>query len=246
MGCDECREAVSARLDGEPEPVPAAWTDRHLADCADCRDWRRRAEAQARALRVRSAPPVPDLAAKVLAAAWPSASTPPPTPQRRWRVALAAVAAVQVALGLAQLAGWHAGMLAGGGMSTHLFDETTAWNLALGVGMAWVAWRSRAALGLLPVFGGFLLLLTGFCVRDAMAGEVTGLRLAEHGLLLIGFSLMLVVHRDGREPTPAPGRQPVPTPTAEPAGPEPWVPDREPATGGTAPRLRPVNHRRAA
>jgi predicted anti-sigma-YlaC factor YlaD len=241
MECDDCREAVSARLDGEPEPVPAARTDRHLAGCAECRDWRRRAAAQARALRVRPAPPVPDLTARVLATAWR-----PPGRQRRWRVALAVVAAVQVVLGVAQLAGWHAGMLSGGGMSTHLFDESTAWNLALGVGMAWVAWRSRAALGLLPVFGGFLLLLTGFCVRDAMAGEVTGVRLAEHGLLVIGFSLMLVVHRDGREPTPAPSRQPVPTPTVDPAGPEPWVPDRDPATGGAARRLRPVNHRRAA
>lgn len=236
---------MSARLDGEPEPVPAAWTDQHLAGCADCRDWQRRAEEQARALRVRSAPPVPDLTARVLDAAWPSGSARP-APQRRWRVALVAVAAVQVALGVAQLAGWHAGMLTGGGMSRHLFDETTAWNLALGVGMAWVAWRSRAALGLLPVFGGFLLALTGFCVRDTIAGEVTGVRLAEHGLLLIGFSLMLVVHRDGREPTPAPGRQPVPTPTAGPADVEPWVPDRDPAVGGATRRLRPVNHRRAA
>lgn len=157
------------------------------------------------------------------------------------------VAVAQLALGMAQLAGWHAGMLTtvpGGAMSTHLFDESTAWNLALGVGMLWVAWRSRAALGLLPVFGGFLLLLTAFCVRDAMAGEVTGVRIAEHGLLLIGFSLMLVVRRDGREPSPVPASRPGPAPAGRAGEPtaEPWVPER---TDG-ARRLRPVNHRRAA
>jgi hypothetical protein len=30
VDCLTCREAISARLDGEPEPVPAAETDEHL------------------------------------------------------------------------------------------------------------------------------------------------------------------------------------------------------------------------
>ncbi|WP_133902144.1 hypothetical protein [Actinophytocola oryzae] len=36
MDCDTCREALSARTDGEPEPtVP----DGHLRDCVACQDW---------------------------------------------------------------------------------------------------------------------------------------------------------------------------------------------------------------
>ena len=187
MECDDCREAVSARLDGEPEPVPAARTDRHLAGCAACRAWQQQAIELTRRLRVRPAGGQPRVAERVLVRVWPSPSRP--AAGRGWRVVLAAVAVAQFGLGAAQVAGWHAGMRPAapmrGDMSAHLFDESTAWNIALSVGMAWVAWRTRAAAGMLPVFGGFLLLLTGFCVRDAMAGEVTGVRLAEHGLLVI-------------------------------------------------------------
>ncbi|HOW96081.1 MAG TPA: zf-HC2 domain-containing protein, partial [Mycolicibacterium fallax] len=43
MNCDVAREALSARIDGEREPVPAARVDEHLAGCADCTDWHIRA-----------------------------------------------------------------------------------------------------------------------------------------------------------------------------------------------------------
>ena len=33
MDCDVAREALSARIDGEREQIPAARVDEHLADC---------------------------------------------------------------------------------------------------------------------------------------------------------------------------------------------------------------------
>ncbi|HYQ65265.1 zf-HC2 domain-containing protein [Actinophytocola sp.] len=36
MDCDTCREALSARLDGETEP---ASPDEHLGSCPECQDW---------------------------------------------------------------------------------------------------------------------------------------------------------------------------------------------------------------
>jgi predicted anti-sigma-YlaC factor YlaD len=65
--CLTCRESLSARIDGEPEPVSAGEVDAHLLGCARCRTWRQRAGELTRALRVRPAGAVPDLAGAVLA-----------------------------------------------------------------------------------------------------------------------------------------------------------------------------------
>jgi RNA polymerase sigma-70 factor (ECF subfamily) len=39
VDCEVAREALSARIDGEREPVPSARLDEHLDQCADCRSW---------------------------------------------------------------------------------------------------------------------------------------------------------------------------------------------------------------
>ena len=61
MDCDTCREALSARLDGEPEP---ASPDEHLAECPACQDWH--AAAADLALAWYEEAPPPDLTAAVL------------------------------------------------------------------------------------------------------------------------------------------------------------------------------------
>lgn len=199
MGCERCREALSARLDAEPGP--AAEVDAHLAGCRACRDWWERAAALNRTLRVRPVPPAPGLAERVMA----TAALPAPPRGTGWRVALAAVAVAQLALGVGQLFGWHAGApVMPAGMDSHLFNESTAWNVALAFGLGWVAWRGRAG-GLLAVFGGFLVLLGAYCAHDLVTGVATAARVLTHGLLLVGFVLMLVVDRRGR-PTRGPAR----------------------------------------
>lgn len=204
--CETCREALSARLDGEQEPVPAEQTDAHLHDCAGCRAWQRDTVALTRILRVRPAVATPDLTERILDAA------PTPNPRGWWpRVALAGVALAQLTLGLAQTLGVGTGMptpaASPGDMSAHLLDESTAWNLALGLAMLWVALRARAAGGLLPVFGGFLAILTAFSVHDLMVGDATADRVASHGLLLVGFALVWLVHRSTNPGAPrSPGR----------------------------------------
>ncbi|WP_446223102.1 zf-HC2 domain-containing protein [Nocardia sp. IBHARD005] len=39
MRCETAREAVSAQIDGEPVPVPAARLAEHLDGCPSCRSW---------------------------------------------------------------------------------------------------------------------------------------------------------------------------------------------------------------
>jgi predicted anti-sigma-YlaC factor YlaD len=241
VDCLTCREAVSARLDGEDEPVPAAQTDEHLAGCAACRAWQVRITEASRLLRVRPAAEVPDLSAAILDLAVPPAST------RGWwaRIALIAVATGQLSIALAQMLGAGAPHDAHGGV--HLFNESTAWNLALGIGLLWAAFRTRVTSGLSPVLGGFLLLLGIYSAHDLVTGAVPASRVVGHGLLLLGLGLLIVINRGYGDPAPQPGQalDDLPdgsSPTAaEPA--EPGAAKENPRRRG---HLRPAGRHRAA
>jgi len=223
--------------------VPASETDAHLATCAGCREWQASLGALTRALRVRPAVEVPDLAASILAAA--PAPVPPST--RGWtaRAVLAGLAVAQLTLGLAQVFGVDSGHAGHEGGATHLFNESTAWNLALGLGMFWTALRPGATTGMLPVMAAFVAVLVPFSAQDLVSGAAPVSRITSHALLVLGLVVLLVVHRD-RSPgdgTPA-ERLPLTTPTDQggavadvPAKPEP---------GRRWRHLRPVNHKRAA
>ncbi|AXX30167.1 zf-HC2 domain-containing protein [Actinosynnema pretiosum subsp. pretiosum] len=242
MDCDTCREALSARLDGEAAPLPPAWTDAHLAKCPDCARWRGRAQALTRLVRVREAPAVPDLAAEVLA------DLPPAHVALRPRLALAAVALAQLWLALAQLLTGATGhdVTAGHGaegLAGHLFNEGAAWNLALGVGLLVAAVNGRRASGLLPTLGGFVVLLLGFSAHDLAEGAATATRVASHLPLAAGLVLLLLVaraHRDHPEPESAARPEPRRARTADHDVPPPRA-DRAPTR-----HLRPIAHRRAA
>ncbi|MGM1063229.1 zf-HC2 domain-containing protein [Saccharothrix sp. Mg75] len=246
MDCDTCREALSARLDGEAEPAPAAETDAHLAGCAACRAWQDRAAALTRSLRLRPATATPDLVDAVVAAA------PPVVRTRGWypRAALAGVAVAQLTLGLAQVLGTStaAARAAGHGIhdstGVHLFNESTAWNLALGLGLLWAALRPRAAIGLLPVVAAFVAVLAAFSTRDLITGQATATRVTSHAILVLGLALLLLVHRTHRRPDGTDSTTPLPTATPT-DGAAPATPRADPDPPHH-PRLRPVSHHRAA
>jgi predicted anti-sigma-YlaC factor YlaD len=203
VDCLTCREALSARLDGEEEPVPAAETDRHLDSCAECRAWETRVTQTSRLLRVREAIPVPDLSAAILEKAAPPQST------RGWwaRIALVIAAIAQVGLALTQVLGsgtpaGHGGAHVAVPAAEHLFNESTAWNLAIGVGLLWTAFRSRGTSGLIPVLAGFVLVVGLYSVGDLMSGTVAVTRVVEHALLLLALGLLIVINRRYGDPAP--------------------------------------------
>ncbi len=253
VDCETCREALSARLDGEPEPAPAADTDAHLDDCAACQAWQEEAAALTRRLRLRPATSTPDLVGAVLDAAaldetetetGPRAAQPETVGAgtvgigsgrdggaedegdesraalelgataaeaggtRGWyaRSGLAGVAVAQITLGLAQVLGSGpvdaetAGHGIHGASGSHLFNESTAWNLALGLGLLWTALRPRATTGMVPVVAGFVVVLGVFSVQDLIAGQATVQRVTSHAILVLGLVLLLVVHRGRRDP----------------------------------------------
>lgn len=225
--CQECRESLSAGWDGEDGPLDGAAVTAHLSQCADCRDWGQAAGAVNRALRVRAADPVPDLSLTIgrTAAAMGLASTRAAHPDRRsgprwwwstdgWRVALAVLAIAQLLLGVAQLFGIgvighgdHAMAGVGSGPADdHLFNESSAWNIAIGAGFAAAAMLPRLAAGLLPMLLVFLGVLTVVSVSDLVRGEVTAGRVATHLLVVAGVLVLWRVHRCYRR-SPLPGQR---------------------------------------
>ncbi|MEV0675545.1 zf-HC2 domain-containing protein [Actinosynnema sp. NPDC050436] len=245
VDCDTCREALSARLDGEAEPAPPADTDAHLDGCAACRAWQDDAAALTRSLRLRPAVATPDLVDAVVAAAPQVGAT------RGWypRAALAGVAVAQVTLGLGQLLGsgpegGSTGHGIHGASGSHLFNESTAWNLALGLGLLWAALRPRATTGMLPVLAGFVVVLGAFSAQDLVNGEATVQRVTSHAVLVLGLVLLVVVHRGRRGPDGGRVAEPLPDAPDSSAGAE----DRDPPESEpqSRPRLRPVSRRRAA
>lgn len=244
VDCLTCREALSARMDGEDEPVPADHTDQHLATCAECRSWQARTAQLSRTLRVREATPVPDLSSAILDAAVP------PNPTRGWwaRIALIAVAVAQLGLALSQLIGVEATIGLDPHGSGHLLNESTAWNLALGIGLLWASFRSRVTTGLIPVLAGFVLILAPYSVHDLVTGAVAASRVAEHGLLVLALALLIVINRRYHDPTPRHGLTVDATEDTEDTNTSTADTPTPNATGGTTrrPPLRPAGRHHAA
>lgn len=201
MDCEVAREALSARIDGEREPVPAERVDEHLGQCADCRDWFDRADVHATALRRLatqpvSVPAVPRGSARRL--------LPSGVPWPRW--ALGAVGAVQLALALAQAFGMHTGMSGMAGMPPggHLLNESTAWSIALGAAMIGAGLWPTAAAGLAAVLTSFAAVLAGYVVADALSGAVTLARVLGHLPVVAGALLAILVWRRATDTRPTP------------------------------------------
>ncbi|MFD4366990.1 zf-HC2 domain-containing protein [Rhodococcus sp. NPDC058521] len=225
MDCSLAREALSARIDGEREPVPSARTDEHLDSCAQCRAWYASTTALTRELRVGSAVRTPDLTSDILDAV--GVPVPRTRPQRAlrwvtrdhpWRAALAVIALAQIGLGVAQVAGIghdhssDAMDMGSSAMTGHLFNESTAWNIAVGVGFLIAACRPAATAGLMPMLATFTVLLAAFVITDSIAGQVTVERVASHAAIAIGVLVCVMVRRREKRPSsPSPHRRPVDT-----------------------------------
>ncbi|XVV05195.1 zf-HC2 domain-containing protein [Actinosynnema sp. CA-248983] len=101
VDCDDIRETLSARLDGEAGPANTEQlADAHLEHCAPCTRWLDRAAAVTRRIRVSAATAWPDVTEPVLARL-------PPTPDRtqaRLRSALGVIGTAQCAPSLMLLA----------------------------------------------------------------------------------------------------------------------------------------------
>lgn len=207
VDCDIAREALSARLDGEREPVPSARVDEHLTSCPPCRAWY--ADAQGWTLQLRG---------MVDRRLGEPTSLGPPGPGdmwRRWlrshwlRIALAVVGVVQIGLAVAQIAGADFGMVAAHGSAhsamsgAHLLNESTAWSLALGAGMVIAAvWRVTLP-GVTCILAGFTVILSGYVISDGLSDQVTAVRSLSHLPAVVATVLALLLWHRGAPDTPS-------------------------------------------
>ncbi|MES5379415.1 hypothetical protein A5731_06345 [Mycolicibacterium conceptionense] len=208
MDCVVAREALSARLDGEREPVPSARVDEHLRDCHDCAAWYDKAATQAQFLR--------DLANTGLIG---TVSGQPPHRNaalgrlREWlsrywlTVAIVVIGVAQVVVAVAQAAGMNFGMVAahhGSASGAHLLNESTAWSAALGLATVAMAFRRRIATGLacvLVIYCGFLAF---YVASDALAAQVTPVRALSHLPVVLAAVLSVLASRTSRPQDPSP------------------------------------------
>lgn len=203
MDCDIAREALSARIDGEREAIPAARVDEHVTGCESCRSWQSAAVEQTRMMR--------RLAGRSQLATVRQPTTERPgrkdartTSWRRW--ALAAVGVVQLGLAVAQGLGADLG-IAHAASAGHVLNESTAWSAALGVVMLAAAIRPVMAGGLAWVLASFAAFLLLYEVIDADKGRVTLDRPLTHLPVVAGAMLALLVwRRDRSDNDPGPDR----------------------------------------
>jgi predicted anti-sigma-YlaC factor YlaD len=212
MACERWREMISAQLDGEDDPADRPLVDEHLAGCAGCRQWLDRAATVNRLTRTAVAAPGPDLSAAILAALPPARRRRPLVTIGRLFATLAAVGAVQLILGLAQVGGGaygahvHVGLDATPG---HLWHESAAWNVAVGAAFLFIALRRTRPSGLVPMLTAFVGMLLLLSVNDLSAGRVDATRLVSHGFVIAGYLLVVALTRLAPAPVAPPaGRLP--------------------------------------
>lgn len=183
--------------------------DRHVASCRACTRWVDELAGLHRAVRVRAAEEVPDLAAAIVAAsprptrAPGPAEVPAPVSTARW--ALFAVALSHLVLAAPALL-----LGDGGGAAVHTARELGSFDVALAVGLLVAAWQPERAWGLLPVVGALALVISGTAALDLARGDATSLGEAHHLLELAGVVLLWIVAREAgraarswRSPLPA-------------------------------------------
>jgi hypothetical protein len=206
MDCEVAREALSARLDGEREPVPSVRVDEHLADCGACRAWFDAVADQALSLRrlVESQTVITPLGPFGIGRMAPRRR--PWLTWQRWALLGAGIA--QLILAFAQGLGLGVGLARGHAMalhSGHLLNESTAWSVALGAVMVGAALWPGAAAGLAGVLTVFVGVLAVYVIADAASGAVTTTRLLTHLPIVVGAVLAILVWRSERTPEPMPG-----------------------------------------
>jgi predicted anti-sigma-YlaC factor YlaD len=197
MQCITCREALSARLDGEDPGVPAEEVDAHLATCPDCAEWSRTAVALSGIVRHAPRDGV------ALDPALLASLTSPPDPERRrgllsvfeWRVALCMVAVAQLVVS------WPGVLLHDGHASVHFAHELTAWDLGLAAGfLVAVLWPARAW-GMLPLASILVGAMVGTSLLDALSGNALLGREFVHLLEVAGLVCLWALAR--RVPRPS-------------------------------------------
>jgi predicted anti-sigma-YlaC factor YlaD len=195
MRCDQSRDLLSARLDGEATADELAVLDRHLARCPACTHFAASLADVDRLTRLTSADAVPDLTGAVLAV-HPPAPADPRRDAARWGLVVVAVAQILIAVPSLFRSTASDGV--------HTTRELASWSVALAVGLLVAAWQPGRARGMLPL--GLVLagVLAIGAVVDIVTGATAGAGEAVHLLELAGIGLLWLLARHDGHPAGTP------------------------------------------
>ena len=191
MDCDRCRDAISAGLDSEASGIPDDELAAHLETCAGCRGFSSDGAALHRAMRVTAADAVPDLTGSILRAIGDEPRSGAVDERTRFlRIALAAIAAIQLAMAVpALILGEDAGL------PTHVARHLGSFSLALGVGLLVVAWKPERAAGVLPIVAVVVICLFGSSFIDIVSGRAAPGAEVSHAPELVGLVAVWLLAR---------------------------------------------------
>jgi predicted anti-sigma-YlaC factor YlaD len=200
MTCMQMRHAISARLDGEDPGYDDATVYAHLADCTDCRGFAHDAESLHRQLRLSPAPVIPDLTPGILAAIGQERRAAGGTDDDadtshalRW--ILFAIALAQIAVAIPPLI-----FGSDAGLPVHAARHIGSFDVALGVGFLYAAWKPSRIPGLLPVVAALVVCLLGSSLLDIAAGNTAAFGEVQHVLDFVGLAVVWLLSRP--EPRP--------------------------------------------
>ncbi len=191
----QIRHAISARLDGEDPHLDEASVYGHLATCSGCRAFAHDAEELHRAVRLAPAPEIRDLTPSILAAIGAETMDVDTDPhhadtQLALRWILVAIAVTQIAIAIpALLFGSDAGL------PVHTARHIGSFDVALGVGFLFAAWRPSRIPGLLPLVVALVVCLMGSSLLDVASGNTAALGEAQHALDFVGLAVVWLLSR---------------------------------------------------
>jgi predicted anti-sigma-YlaC factor YlaD len=213
MTCAHCRDALSARADGQLSVRENESLNRHLAGCAACRWWAVAVDAVARWSALATPEEAPDLSQPILGALddqarrrgvvegrtaeQPSARPAGHDHRVGWlesplgvsRLGLVLVGLVQLCYAVPGLTGDDAGA------PVHIAREQGSWGFALAFALLVAAWRPHLVDGLLPFVAALAIGLATTAALDIAAGNTSSVREVSHIAAIIGLGLLWAIHR---------------------------------------------------
>jgi copper transport protein len=189
--CSDVREAISARLDGEPSPMSLTEIDAHLTTCRDCAAFRERVVGLARLGADPLLGVAPDLSARILAAAPRQTRTRRSNHEFVLRLGVGLMAGTELLTSLVVFALEH-----GYARVDHAGHESLSFTAAICVGLLYVAFRPAAARAYVPAVAVAVALLALTSLIDVGSNRVAAWEEVPHIDLLAGFVLLVLLARE--------------------------------------------------
>lgn len=191
MTCMQIHQAISARLDGEDPVLDEPMVYAHLAGCSDCRAFAHDSEALHRSVRLAPAPAIPDLAPDILTAIGvESTADAEPDTHLALRWILFAIAVAQIAIAIPALV-----FGSDASLPVHAARHIGSFDVAIGVGFLYAAWKPSRITGLMPVVVALVACLVGSSALDVAAGNTQALGEVQHVLDFVGLAVMWLLTR---------------------------------------------------